>query len=60
MRRWLAFVAMVVSMVVVAAPAGAAPDPPDACKIERPPGLWPPYFYDDYWNTYTHGGFNSY
>ena len=50
---------MVVSMVVVAAPAGAAIDPPGACKIERPPGLWPPYFYEDYWNTYTHGGFNS-
>ena len=58
-RRWAAFAAMVVSMVVVAAPAGAAVDPPAACKIERPPGLWPPYFYDDYWNTYTHGGFNS-
>ena len=41
------------------APAGAAPDPPNACKIERPDGLWPPYFYEDYWNTYTHGGFNS-
>ena len=58
-RRWAAFAAMVVSMVVVAAPAGAAVDPPAACKIERPAGLWPPYFYDDYWNTYTHGGFNS-
>ena len=57
--RWAALVAVVVSMVVAAAPAGAAPDPPDACKIERPAGLWPPYFYDDYWNTYTHGGFNS-
>ena len=58
-RRWAAFAAMVVSMVVVAAPAGAAVDPPAACQIERPSGLWPPYFYDDYWNTYTHGGFNS-
>ena len=58
-RRWAAFAAMVVSMVVVAAPAGAAVDPPAACKIERPAGLWPPYFYEDYWNTYTHGGFNS-
>ncbi len=58
-RRWAAFAAMVVSMVVVAAPAGAAVDPPAACKIERPSGLWPPYFYEDYWNTYTHGGFNS-
>ena len=58
-RRWAAFAAMVVSMVVVAAPAGAAGDPPAACKIERPDGLWPPYFYEDYWNTYTHGGFNS-
>ena len=43
----------------MAAPAGAAPDAPSACKIERPAGLWPPYFYEDYWNTYTHGGFNS-
>lgn len=50
---------LVVAMAVVAAPAGAAVDPPAACKIERPAGLWPPYFYDDYWNTYTHGGFNS-
>jgi M6 family metalloprotease-like protein len=51
---------MVVSMLVVfAAPAAAAGDPPAACKIERPAGLWPPYFYEDYWNTYTHGGFNS-
>ena len=52
-------VALVLSMVVVAAPARAAVDPPAACKIERPAGLWPPYFYEDYWNTYTHGGFNS-
>lgn len=50
---------LVVAMAVVAAPAGAAGDPPAACKIERPAGLWPPYFYEDYWNTYTHGGFNS-
>ena len=38
---------------------GGGADPPAACKIERPDGLWPPYFYEDYWNTYTHGGFNS-
>src|SRR5436190_1304675 len=57
--RWAVVAAMVVSMVVMAAPAGAAPDAPDACKIERPAGLWPPYFYDDYWNTYTHGGMNN-
>jgi hypothetical protein len=50
---------MLVALTVVVTPAGAAPDAPDACKIERPAGLWPPYFYDDYWNTYTHGGFNS-
>src|SRR5918992_4622107 len=34
-------------------------DSADACKIQRPDGLWPPFYYDDYWNTYTHGGFNS-
>ena len=39
--------------------AGAAIDPPSACKIERPAGLWPPFYYDDYWNTYTHGGMNN-
>ena len=38
---------------------GRGVDAPSACKIERPAGLWPPYFYEDYWNTYTHGGFNS-
>ena len=57
--RWAALAAVLVSLVVASAPAGAAPDPPNACKIERPDGLWPPYFYEDYWNTYTHGGFNS-
>ena len=57
--RWAAVAAVLVSLVVATAPAGAAPDPPNACKIERPDGLWPPYFYEDYWNTYTHGGFNS-
>ena len=57
--RWAALAAVILSMVVAAAPAGAAIDPPSACKIERPAGLWPPYFYDDYWNTYTHGGFDS-
>ena len=57
--RWAALAAVLVSLVVATAPAGAAPDPPNACKIERPDGLWPPYFYEDYWNTYTHGGFNS-
>ena len=57
--RWAALAAMVMCMVVTAAPAGAAVDPPSACKIEQPTGLWPPYFYEDYWNTYTHGGFNS-
>jgi len=57
--RWAVLAAVIVSMVAAAAPAGAAIDAPSACKIERPAGLWPPYFYDDYWNTYTHGGFNS-
>ena len=57
--RWAAVAAVLMSLVVATAPAGAAPDPPNACKIERPDGLWPPYFYEDYWNTYTHGGFNS-
>jgi len=50
---------LVVAMALVATPAGAAGDPPAQCKIERPAGLWPPYLYEDYWNTYTHGGFNS-
>ena len=57
--RWVALAAVVVSWSSRRAPAGAAGDPPSACKIERPAGLWPPYFYEDYWNTYTHGGFNS-
>src|SRR5262245_58687425 len=57
------FVAVVVAVLaaIAAVPTAspAAPDPPSSCQIQRPDGLWPPYFYDDYWNTYTHGGFNS-
>ena len=33
--RWAALAAVILSMVVAAAPAGAAIDPPSACKIER-------------------------
>ena len=51
--------ALMSSFVVATASARAAIDPPSACKIEQPVGLWPPFFYEDYWNTYTHGGFNS-
>ena len=42
--RWAAVAAVLVSMVVAVAPAGAAPDAPSACQIERPAGLWPPFF----------------
>jgi M6 family metalloprotease-like protein len=57
------FMAVVVTVLaaIAAVPAAspAAPDAPGNCQIQRPDGLWPPFYYDDYWNTYTHGGFNS-
>src|SRR5262245_30537506 len=59
MGRIAAVFAVLVSLVVMVAPARGAIDPPSACKIERQAGLWPPYFYEDYWNTYTHGGLNN-
>ena len=58
--RWAALAAVLVSLVIVdRAGRVRRSDPPSACKIERPAGLWPPFFYEDYWNTYTHGGLNK-
>ncbi len=61
MRARFVAVVMTALAAIAAVPSAspAAPDAPDACKIQRPDGLWPPFYYDDYWNTYTHGGFNS-
>ena len=63
MHRWIA-VLVAIAAVIVAAPTATAapPDPPEQCRVNQPPGLWPSDYIDlgsGEWDTNLHHGLNS-
>ena len=59
MWRWVSVAVAVLLSAVCALPASAAPpDAPTACRVDRPDGLWPGDYVND-WDTNLHHGLNS-
>jgi len=57
--KWLCVAVAVLVSVVVAVPASAAPpDPVPECRVDRPDGLWPGDYVNE-WDTNLHHGMNS-
>ncbi len=63
MHRWIAVLVAIAAVVVAAPQATAAPpDPPEQCRVNQPPGLWPSDYIDlgsGEWDTNLHHGLNS-